>query len=164
MDNTEKNGVYVLAVIVALYQIKFPCRMRLFFALISFGMCMIVFKKFEESLLEALVIALSSDIYKRYVREPFEGFKEEMKETTDNLEKFKEDLDEKEEYINVTETYKENLGNLDLGTLEKMTSQTDKFMTQQKELMSVVEKLAPTLQQGMSMIQTFSNFKDSVSK
>ena len=43
-----------------------------------------------------------------------------------------------------------------------MTSQTEKFMEQQKDLMKVVEKLGPTLKEGMSMLKTFSNLKDSV--
>lgn len=162
MDNLERNSIYGLAVIVVLYHISNPCKMRLYFGVVSFGVCMLVFKKFEESLLVSLVIALSSDLYKRYVREPFEGFKEEIEETNNDLEKFKEEMEEKDDYINITETYKENVKNLDIETLEKMTSQTEKFMEQQGKLIGVMENLGPTLKQGMEMLQTFSNFKEKL--
>ena len=182
MDYIDEYGIYFLAVVVLLYHIKYPCNMRLYYGLVSFGVCMIVFKKFEEALLVGLFVALSSDLYKKYLRETFEGFIEgeesqEAKEGNKDAKKedddddddddgdgFTEDLEEQgfDNYINLQETYKQNVENLDSATLEKMTSQTEKFMEQQKDLMKVVEKLGPTLKEGMSMLKTFSNLKDSV--
>ena len=43
-----------------------------------------------------------------------------------------------------------------------MTEQTEKFMGQQKELMKIVEKLGPSLKEGMGMLKTFGNLKDSI--
>jgi len=175
MDYIDEYGIYFLAVVVLLYHIKYPCNMRLYYGLVSFGVCMIVFKQFEEALLVGLFVALSSDLYKKYLRETFEGFiegeeshKEDKKEDSsgddEEDEGFKEDLAEQDfdNYINLQETYKQNVENLDSTTLDKMTSQTEKFMEQQKDLMKVVEKLGPTLKEGMSMLKTFSNLKDSV--
>ena len=177
MDYIEEYGIYFLAVIVLLYHVKYPCNMRLYYGLVSFGICMIVFKKFEEALLVGLFVALSSDLYKKYLRETFEGFiegeesqddkKEGLKEEKkEEKEDFKEDLAEQDfdSYINIQETYKQNVEQLDSGTLEKMTSQTEKFMEQQKDLMKVVEKLGPTLKEGMSMLKTFGNLNDSMNK
>jgi len=180
MDYIDEYGIYFLAVVVLLYHIRFPCNMRLYYGLVSFGVCMIVFKKFEEALLVGLFVALSSDLYKKYLRETFEGFiegaenekegnKDEKNDDGDDDgdgdgDGFTEDLEEQsfDNYINLQETYKQNVENLDSATLEKMTSQTEKFMEQQKDLMKVVEKLGPTLKEGMSMLKTFSNLKDSV--
>ena len=177
MDYIDEYGIYFLAVVVLLYHIKYPCNMRLYYGLVSFGVCMIVFKQFEEALLVGLFVALSSDLYKKYLRETFEGFiegeeshddsKEDPKKDDgdgDDDEGFKEDLAEQDfdNYINLQETYKQNVENLDSTTLDKMTSQTEKFMEQQKDLMKVVEKLGPPLKEGMSMLKTFSNLKDSV--
>ena len=178
MDYIGEYGIYFLAVVVLLYHIKYPCNMRLYYGLVSFGVCMIVFKKFEEALLVGLFVALSSDLYKKYLRETFEGFiegeeshedsKEDPKKDDegDGDEGFKEDLAEQDfdNYINLQETYKQNVENLDSTTLDKMTSQTEKFMEQQKDLMKVVEKLGPTLKEGMSMLKTFGNLNDSMNK
>jgi len=162
MNYLEEYGVYTLGVVLALYHIKFPCNMRLYFGMVSFAVCMIIFKKFKESLLVGLVVAVSSDIFKKYIQKSIEGFKEGQDDEEE--EEFTEDLAEKdfEDYINLQETYKKNVEKLNPNALEKMTAQTEKFMEQQKQLMGVVEKLAPSLQQGMNMLNTFKNIKKSV--
>ena len=71
MKLVEEYGVYALGVVVALYHIKYPCNMRLYYGMVAFAVCMIVFKKFEEALLVGLFVALSSDLYKKYLRETF---------------------------------------------------------------------------------------------
>ena len=165
MKLVEEYGVYALGVVVALYHIKYPCNMRLYYGMVAFAVCMIVFKEFKESLLVGLVVAISCDIFKKYIRASIEGFKEGAgDEEEDEDEDFTEDLAEKsfDEYINLQETYKENVESLDPKALSKMTEQTEKFMGQQKELMKIVEKLGPSLKEGMGMLKTVGNLKDSI--
>ena len=165
MKLVEEYGVYALGVLVALYHIKYPCNMRLYYGMVAFAVCMIVFKQFKESLLVGLVVAISCDIFKKYIRASVEGFKEGASdEEEEEEEEFTEGLAEKDfdEYINIQETYKENIGKLDPKALSKMTAQTEKFMGQQKELLKVVEQLGPSLKEGMSMLKTFGNLKDSI--
>ena len=168
MKVIEEYGVYALGVIVALYHIKYPCNMRLYYGMVGFAVSMIVFKQFKESLLVGLVLAISCDIFKKYIRATVEGFKEgEEEEDEDEHEDEEfEGLAEKgfEDYINLQETYKQNVGGLDSGAMEKMTAQTEKFMGQQKELLKVVEQLGPSLKEGMSMLKTFGNLKESINK
>jgi hypothetical protein len=165
MNYLEEYGIYTLGVIVALYHVRYPCNRRLYFGMVTFAVCMMVFKQFKESLLVGLVVAISCDIYKKYIRASVEGFKEgEEEEEEEEEEDFTENLGEAdfEDYINLQETYKQNVEKLDTKSLEKMTSQTEKFMSQQKELLKVVEKLGPSLKEGMGMLKTFGNLKDSI--
>jgi len=165
MKLVEEYGVYALGVVVTLYQIKYPCNMRLYYGMVAFAVCMIVFKQFKESLLVGLVVAISCDIFKKYIRASVEGFKEGASDDEEE-EDFSEELAEKDfdEYINIQETYKENVGRLDPKALSKMTAQTEKFMGQQKELLKVVEQLGPSLKEGMSMLKTFGNLKESINQ
>ena len=116
MKLVEEYGVYGLGVVVALYHIKYPCNMRLYYGMVAFSVCMIVFKQFKESLLVGLVVAISCDIFKKYIRASIEGFKEgENDDDEEEEEEFSEDLAEKDfdEYINLQETYKQNVEKLD---------------------------------------------------
>lgn len=177
MDHIEKYGIYFLALILLAYHFRFPCNMRLYFGLVAFSTCIIVCNgdknALNDALLVGMVVAISSDIYKKYLKASFEGFKEGDDDYEDKKEKMKNhkkskkqknNIDELDfdEYINIEQTLKENVKNIDTETLETMTKQTEKFMTQQEKLLNVVEKLGPTLKNGIKLLNTFNGYKNAL--
>jgi hypothetical protein len=174
MDHIEKYGIYFLALILLAYHFRFPCNMRLYFGLVAFSACVIVCNKekyaLNDALLVGMVVAVSSDIYKKYLKSSLEGFKEgeDDYEDTEKMKNHKKSkkkhVDELEfdEYVNIEQTLRENVKNIDTETLETMTKQTEKFMNQQEKLLNVVEKLGPTLKNGIKLLNTFNGYKNAL--
>lgn len=58
-------------------------------------------------------------------------------------------------YIDYNETMRENLKNLDMKNIEKMTNDTKDLMKTQKDLMNTMKNMAPLLKQGMGLVEMF---------
>ena len=54
---------------------------------------------------------------------------------------------------------KNNLKNLDMKSIEKMTADTQELLDTQKKLMKTMETMAPLLKQGMNMVDMFKEKK-----
>ena len=53
-----------------------------------------------------------------------------------------------------------NLKNLDVKNIEKMTNETKDLLNTQKELMKTMAEMTPLLKKGMGMVEMFKKKKD----
>tara|TARA_B110000208_G_C11664248_1_gene392830 strand:+ start:238 stop:837 length:600 start_codon:yes stop_codon:yes gene_type:complete len=76
--------------------------------------------------------------------------------TTDNSsdERFSDN------FIDYNETMRNNLKNLDVKNIEKMTNETKDLLNTQKELMKTMAEMTPLLKKGMGMVEMFKKKKD----
>jgi hypothetical protein len=58
-------------------------------------------------------------------------------------------------FIDYNETMRNNLKNIDMKNIEKMTNETKDLLSTQKQLMKTMQDMAPLLKQGMGLVDMF---------
>jgi hypothetical protein len=80
--------------------------------------------------------------------------KENLSNDIDN-DNDNEDSGFADNFIDYNETMRNNLKNLDMKNIEKMTNETKDLLNTQKQLMKTMADMAPLLKQGMGMVDMF---------
>ena len=58
-------------------------------------------------------------------------------------------------FIDYNETMRNNLKNIDMKNIEKMTNETKDLLSTQKQLMKTMNDMAPLMKQGMGLVDMF---------
>ena len=165
-----------------------PCSKRLVFLLVTTILTFYLFNDIYCAILLSIVLSVAFSLLcrKRDVVEGMENSKDEKyeNEKDDNelnnevIEKLtvtsvgenkKEKKDEgtnendenfSDNFIDYNETMRNNLKNLDVKNIEKMTNETKDLLNTQKELMKTMAEMTPLLKKGMGMVEMFKKKKD----
>jgi len=76
-------------------------------------------------------------------------------EDSDNSENDDGEQSFSDNFIDYNKTMRNNLKNLDMKNIEKMTNETKELLDTQKQLMKTMADMAPLLKQGMGMVEMF---------
>lgn len=74
---------------------------------------------------------------------------------SDNFENDDGEQSFSDNFIDYNKTMRNNLKNLDMKNIEKMTNETKELLDTQKQLMKTMADMAPLLKQGMGMVEMF---------
>ena len=156
-----------------------PCSKRLVFLLVTTILTFYLFNDIYCAILLSIVLSVAFSLLCRK-RDVVEGMEDSKDEQYDNevIEKLtvtsvgenkKEKKDEgtnendenfSDNFIDYNETMRNNLKNLDVKNIEKMTNETKDLLNTQKELMKTMAEMTPLLKKGMGMVEMFKKKKD----
>lgn len=86
--------------------------------------------------------------------------KKEKKEIDENDNNSDEDEEDREPYIDAGSTFLQAYKKLDPKQIEGMTKDTKELIETQKNLMDTVKQLAPVINEGKKVLDTFTNYFD----
>lgn len=161
-----------------------PCSKRLVFLLVTTILTFYLFNDIYCAILLSIVLSVAFSLLcrKRDVVEGMENStddnlndeviekltvtsldKEDNKEN-ENKKKKNENNENNElfsdNFIDYNETMRNNLKNLDVKNIEKMTNETKELLNTQKELMKTMAEMTPLLKKGMGMVDMFKKKKE----
>lgn len=174
MTNTRNIALGVFVLLYLYLNYRNPCKIRVVFLLISSILTFYLFDDIYAAILLSMVLSIvCSYMCKGRIIEGMENKKSD-EEDFENEDFEDEDFDNKantlnkisddsenfsDNFIDHNETMKNNLKNLDMKSIEKMTADTQELLDTQKKLMKTMETMAPLLKQGMNMVDMFKEKK-----
>ena len=158
-----------------------PCSKRLVFLLVTTILTFYLFNDIYCAILLSIVLSVAFSLLCKkhdviegmednHDNEKNEEHSERNKEDltvqtmTDKKKKEKENEKDDEQFsdnfIDYNETMRNNLKNLDVKNIEKMTNETKELLNTQKQLMQTMAEMTPLLKKGMGMVEMFKKKKE----
>jgi len=167
--NIRNISLLIMVSLYIYFNIEYPSTKRLIFLLVTTILTFYLFNDIYSSVILSIVLSLAFTLLCNN-RTIVEGYKNDKTENKggnrsspgdggdgDESDDDDEDGSHSDNFINYNETMKNNLKNLDIKNIEKMTSETRELLNTQKELMATIAGIAPLLKEGMGLVNTFKN-------
>ena len=184
LKNVRNISLVTMVILYVYFNFKYPCPKRLVFLLVTTVLTFYLFNDIYSAILLSIVLSLAFTLLckNRNIIEGLENKKEDLdldedlddkvnvealsnkkknkKVVKEDLSEDVEELDFSDNFIDYNETMRNNLKNLDMKNIEKMTSETKELLDTQKQLMKTMSEMAPLLKQGMGMVEMFKKKKE----
>ena len=165
IKNIRNGTLVVLLVLYGFVNIIQPCLKRLTFLLVT---TVLTFGLFDDICSAIILSIILSMVFTALCKcnDVVEGLQNKDKKENNDVTEIKEDTknndtvnepnnDYSDNFIDYNETMRNNLKNIDMKNIEKMTNETKDLLNTQKQLMKTMADMGPLLKQGMGLVDMF---------
>ena len=162
IKNIRNGALVVLLVLYGFVNIIQPCLKRLTFLLVTTVLTFGLFEDICSAIILSIVLSMvftalckCNDVVEGLQNKDGEKEnKDQDKENNDTLDA-EPNNDYSDNFIDYNETMRNNLKNIDMKNIEKMTNETKDLLNTQKQLMKTMADMGPLLKQGMGLVDMF---------